>query len=46
MVVRTPLAHSSVPVLAMVQDSRQMERNVLVCITAYLAIAICMLPTK
>lgn len=35
MAVRTPLVHSSVPVLAMVKDSRQMELNALVGITAY-----------
>ena len=33
--VRTLLVHSSVPVLVMVKDSRQMELNVLVGITAY-----------
>ena len=45
MAVKILLVHSSVPVLAMVKDSRQMEWNVLVCITAYYSIAICMLPT-
>ena len=35
MAVRIPLVHSSVPVLALVKDSRQMEQNVLVCHTTY-----------
>ena len=36
MAVRTPLVHSSVPVLVSVVDSEQMEQAVLVCIALLL----------